>query len=130
MRLFQKIEPFLGLLIAAAFIVSAIITNNPHLLPAAVLGTLIDRVAGQTLLGAAWGGATGVTVNHSLATNPDFVWPVGTSFQTATAFPALGALRGNSTINTVQAVGPSVAAASQPTIAFDVISVKAHSFIS
>lgn len=95
----------------------------------AVLGTLIDRTAGQTLLGAAWGGYTGVTLNHSLATNPDFVWPIATSVQVLSAFPALGAIRGNSTINTVQVAGPTLSGASQPTVAFDVISCYAHSYI-
>lgn len=104
-------------------------------------GTFWDRSAAQSLAGGAWGGASQITLNHSLGAAPDFIIPVLTSmqalsvgaFSTTVYSPVLGALRGNASINTVQVLGPLGGAAninySEPTISFEVYSGIVHSAV-
>lgn len=90
-----------------------------------ILGTLADVVRGQSVAGGVFGGATYLTVPHSLppGTSPDVCIPVLLSVQGASAMPALGANRaGLSNLNSIGVFGPSAAAASFPTLAFDVYS--------
>lgn len=88
----------------------------------AVLGTLVDRVAGQSIGAGSWAAATYVPVAHSLATNPDFVFPILQSVGAASVMPQAGALRGNASQNTLAFFGPVANGASQPAVAVDVIS--------
>lgn len=72
-----------------------------------ILGTYIDRVAGNTL-----SGVTLTTYPHSLGTNPDMVMPILKSANTATAPGALVAPGANASLSTVGLQAASVAAGS------------------
>lgn len=87
-------------------------------------GTLVDAVRGQSVPGGAWGGATFLTVNNSLppGTTPDIAVPVLLSVQVLSAIPGIGVVRGQSNINSVGVFGPTLSGASQPTLAFDLVS--------
>lgn len=81
-----------------------------------IIGTFIDRNAGNTL--------TGVTLStyaHSLGTTPDMVMPILKSANTATAPGALVAPGGNASLSTVGLQAASVALGSN-LVAFDVYS--------
>lgn len=72
-----------------------------------IIGTFIDRVAGNTL-----SGVTLTTYPHSLGTQPDVVWANLRSANTATAPGSLVAVGGNASLSTIGLQAASVAAGS------------------